>query len=301
MESPWEDWLKTSHDLLASLMQSTSSLSSFAPKEGAAPNRYSDSLETMMKRFQSATAAMNDPKMAEAVLQGVNAMPEIFLKLAKAGWESSALLQRKMMEKAGKIGQKTEAYKFEGLDQDLFRTWKEIYEEEFRQYLNIPPLGLTRYQQERFQRFIDQMNLFDATLSEFLFVLYLPLEKSFKVLQDQIEERSKEGKPPETSKEYYNLWIKILEGHYMNLFKSEEYLRILHETLSQTEQFTVAKNRFIADLLQVLPVPTNKDMDELYKDLYLLKKRVRVLERKLERSGHGEEPSTRRVLKVQEV
>jgi len=34
--------------------------------------------------------------------------------------------------------------------------------------------------------------------------------------------------------------------------------------------------------MQSLPIPTNKDMDELSKELYLLKKKVRELEKKLE-------------------
>jgi hypothetical protein len=295
METPWEEWIKQSNDFFTSLMKMTPSMAAFTPKAGAADQRFSDSLETMMKRWQSASSTLNDPQMAETLLHGINALPEIFLKLAKAGWESSTLLQKKVIEKAGKIGQKTEAYKFDNLDQGLFKAWKEIYEEEFRQYLNIPQLGLTRYQQERFYRFIDQANLFEVTFSEFLFVLYLPLEKSFKVLQDQVEELSKEGKQPVQSKEYYTLWVKILEGHYMNLFKSEGYLKILHETLHQTEQFAVARNQFIEDLLQALPVPTNKDMNDLYKDLYILKKRVRTLEKKLDHLEQVKQPATQRV------
>jgi len=279
MEAPWENWFKTSNDLLASLMKTTSSMAAFAPKTEGAPNRFLDSLDMMMKRWQSASTAFNDPQMAEAILQGGSTLPEMFLKLAKTGWESSTRLQEKIIEKAGKIGQKTEAYKFDNLDQDLFKAWKDIYEEEIRQYLNIPQLGLTRYQQERFHRFIDQANLLEATLAEFLFVLYVPMEKSVKVLQDRIDELSKEGKMPDKAKEYYSIWLKILEGHYMTLFKSEEYLNILHETLHQTEQFAVAKNQFMEDLLQMLPVATNKDMDELSRDLYMLKKRVRALEK----------------------
>ena len=291
METPWADFIKQSNDFFTSLMKMTPSMTTFTPKESGAPPRFLDSLEAMAKRWQTTSSAFNDPQMAEAILQGGNAMPEIFLKMVKAGWESSTLLQQKAVEKLGKIGQKTEAYKFENLDQDLFRAWKEIYEEELRQYLNIPQLGLTRYQQERFQRFVDQANLFEAAFSEFLFVLYLPMEKSFKVLQDQVDELSREGKVPGKSKDYYNLWIKILEGHYMNLFKSEEYLKILHETLQQTEQFTVAKNEFLEDLLQMLPVATNKHMDELYKDLHTLKKRVRTLEKKLSHLEQIKKPS----------
>jgi len=41
----------------------------------------------------------------------------------------------------------------------------------------------------------------------------------------------------------------------------------------------MARHRMLTDMLQSLPLPTNKEMDELYKELYLLKKRVRELEK----------------------
>jgi len=282
LEKLIKDWLQSSGEFWESAMKKTPP-SPFAPsgKEDGTKNRYVDSLETMLKRWQSVSSAANDPQMADAALKGLNTLPEFFMTLAKAGWEASVRLQKKTMDKAGKIGQKTEAYNFDNLDQDLFRVWKEIYEEEFQQYFNIPQLGLTRYYQERFNRYLDQSNLLQATLSEFLFLLYLPMEKSFKVLQDRVEEMSREGNLPDKAKEYYNLWLKILEGHYMNLFKSPEYLKALRETLNQLESFSVAKNQFLQDILQSLPVPTNKDMDDMYKELYVLKKRVKTLEKKL--------------------
>jgi polyhydroxyalkanoate synthesis regulator phasin len=48
------------------------------------------------------------------------------------------------------------------------------------------------------------------------------------------------------------------------------------------EAFSVAKNQFLQDLLQSLPVPTHKEMDDLYKELYALKKKVKSLEKALD-------------------
>ncbi len=284
MENLMAEWIKSSSKLWESALKSSPSSPSPSSDQGSgARNRYMESFETTLKRWQSVSATLNDPQAADTLLRGVNTLPEFFMTLAKAGWEASSRLQKQAIEKAGKIGQKGEAYNFDNLDQDMFKAWKEIYEEEFQQYFNIPQLGLTRYSQERFYKFIDHWNLLQATLSEFSFVLYLPVEKSFKVLQDQVEQMSKDGKLPEKPKEYYNLWLKILEGHYMNLFKSPEYLNVLRETLNQVEAYAVAKNQFLQDILQSLPVPTNKDMDELYKEMYILKKQVRALEKKVEK------------------
>jgi hypothetical protein len=288
LETLVADWIKSSGEFWkASLKKTQAPGTSETTCEEGAKNRFAESLETTIKRWQSVSSTLSDPQMADAILRGINTLPEFFLTLARTGWEASSRIQQQAMEKAGKIGQKTEAYKFENLDQEVFKAWKEIYEEEFQQYFQIPQLGLLRYYQERFNRFLDQSNLLQATLSEFLFILYLPMEKSIKVLQDKVEEMSRNGTLPEKSKEYYNLWLKILEGHYMTLFKSPEYLQALGETLNQLEAFSVARNQFLQDVLQQLPVPTNRDMDDLYKELHLLKKKVRNMERQMDEMRQG--------------
>jgi hypothetical protein len=53
----------------------------------------------------------------------------------------------------------------------------------------------------------------------------------------------------------------------------------MHTTLGAFENFVAAKNEILQDFLQALPVPTDKDMDELYQEIYLLKKRLREHEK----------------------
>jgi len=107
------------------------------------------------------------------------------------------------------------------------------------------------------------------------------MEKSFRVLQEKLQEMAEEGHLPSDTKESYGMWLKILEGHYMNLFKSKEYTDALHRTLNKLEDFLIAKNDTMRDFLQLMPVVTHRDMDDLYKEFHLLKKRVRELEKKI--------------------
>ena len=92
---------------------------------------------------------------------------------------------------------------------------------------------------------------------------------------------AQKGELPKEAKDNYALWVKILEGHYMSLFKSKEYTDALHNTLEKMEDFVAAKNDALRDILQFLPIPTTKEMDELYREFYLLKKRVKELEKKV--------------------
>ena len=146
-------------------------------------------------------------------------------------------------------------------------------------------MGLTRCYQERFAQAADKYNVFQATLAEFVSLLYLPVEKSFKVVQDQLAIMADEGKVPEKSKELYRMWVKVLEGHYMTLFKSPEYNQALSRILDSLGEFHVAKQQILQDAMKTLPVPTVQEMDELYKDIYLLKKRVRQLEKQVQGNG----------------
>jgi polyhydroxyalkanoate synthesis regulator phasin len=247
----------------------------------AGKNRFMEQWQTNLNLMKSFSQAMSEPESATAAVNSINALPDIFLKMAKSGWEATFQIQQHLLEKAGKIGQRTEAYNFDNLDQEVFKASTEIYEKELQQYFHIPPLGLTRFYQERFNELLDKHNLFETTLAEFLSILYLPMEKSFKVLQEKLQTMAQEGILPKEAKENYAIWVKILEGHYMNLFKSKEYTDALHNTISKMEDYILARSEALYDILQFFPVPTNRDMDDLYKEFHLLKKRISELEKKV--------------------
>jgi hypothetical protein len=284
-QSPFTDasifpWLKTAADMWLNLAKTVPPQTETALKtQTAVQNRFSQQLETNLNLLKSFSRMMSEPESMSAAANSVSALPEILMKMAKSGFESAAQIQNHLLEKTGRIGKRTEAYNFDNLDQEIFKALSEVYEKEMRQYLKIPPLGLTRFYQERFNELLDKHNLFETTLAEFLSILYLPMEKSLKVLSEKLQAMAEEGNLPKESKESYGMWLKILEGHYMNLFKSKEYTDALHRTLNKFEDFLIAKNETMRDFLQLLPVVTHNDMDDLYKEFHLLKKRVRELEK----------------------
>lgn len=289
----FNDWIKSSTDLWTSMLKmapaapetpdasDASDAPAWAPGKKAARSRPLESLESAGRMWQSLASVMSEPAMADAALKGMNTLPDIFLRAAQASWDVCFQIQKGSIEKAGKIGQKVEAYHFENLDPESFKALREIYEKEIRQFFHIPQLGLTRFYQERVGIFMDRLNLLEATLGEFLSMLKLPFEQTNKVMQQELERLTREGKVPKEAKSLYNLWVKILEGHFMTLFKSPEYNQTLADLFIKVTDFIVAKNEMFQDILQILPVPTYKEIDELYRDLHILKKRVRELEGQL--------------------
>ena len=274
------EWLKFANHFWSDTAAG-SSTKAVSPEESKKNNESAPhaALLGIMKTWSTLSTAMSEPSAMESFYRSMANVPDIVAKYINTGMSGYFKLQQQFLEKMNKLGKPVEPYSFENLDQETLRAWSDLYEKEIRQYLQIPQLGLNRFYQERINQTIDKYNLFNTTFTEFLHLLSLPFEKTFTVMQDKLEELTRQGNLPEDSREYYRMWIKILEGHFMNLFKSAEYTKALGDTLATYEDFLRARNRIIQDALQSLPIPTNKDMDDLYKEIYVLKKRLRQLEK----------------------
>jgi len=284
-ETFFADWMKMTTELwdpmawMWSAFHKTTGMTPDSIKYGKRP-RMQESWDTAQKTWQAFSQVMSEPETMETLLKGAGMLPEIFLKMAQTGSNTFVNFQKQWLERTGKSQESAKTYKYEDLKADAFKAWSQLYEQEFRKFFKIPQLGLTRFYQEKMIRSMDKFNIYQAAVTEFSRLLLLPMEKSFQVLQEKLTKLAEKGDLPEESKKYYQIWIKILEGHYMTLFQSSEYTQALNKTLNAMSEFSAAKKEILQDFLNTLPVPTHKEMDELYKEIYLLKKRIKELEKK---------------------
>lgn len=248
-------------------------------RSGGTANRVRTSVEAALKNWETLSAAMSAPGSMQALFQGAGAMPEMLAKLAQTSFGGFLEMQQKALERAARLGEQVDAYTFTDIDENLFRSWTEMYEKEFSRFFQIPKLGLVREYQERMAEAIDAYNRHQATLNEFLRLLALPLSRSFTVLQEQVANLAEKGELPEDSRAYYDMWIKVLEGHYMTLFQTPEYIETLARTLNSLSAFRTSRDAVIEDMLSGLPVPVQSEIDDLYEEIHHLKRRLRALEK----------------------
>ena len=238
------------------------------------------SMDAAAKNWQAAASTVaSSPEVLMSLVKGTGAIPEILLQLSQNTFNGFVQLQAKWSERMSRLGENAEAYSFENLDENIFRSWSDMYESEFRQFFRIPQLGLTRTYQEKINRALDQYNIFQSTMAEFTRLIALPIARSFVVMQETLGDMAEKGTIPDDSQKYYQLWIRILEGHYMTLFQSPEYIQTLAQTLKTLSDFSAARDAVLEDMLSSLPIPRRKEIDELERDVYELKKRVRMLEK----------------------
>ncbi len=175
-------------------------------------------------------------------------VPEILEKAAKG--ESGALI-----EMAG-----------------LFRR---NYEATMGKALKAPSMGYSREFIDNFNKTLDAYFQFQAAMTEYEALFMQTGQKaSEKVFARLSEFRGKEVSP-ETFKEFYRVWWTINEDTYQELFMAPVFLNLLQEVLRRGLTFRKVLDSFTDQLIEQTNLPSKKDMDEIYRAIYDLKKEIR--------------------------
>ena len=202
------------------------------------------------KAYQSATGVSADYawRFMEPVMKELERLPEILTKIAKG--EAGATV-----ELAGLLRK----------NYDL--TWGRL--------LRAPALGYYRGFTEHLSKTIDAYVRFNATLAEYYVPFYhTGLRAAEKVFQRLMEFQGKEM-TPETLHEFYRIWWTINEDVYHELFQSEAFTKLLGEALRQGLLYKKQFDDLTDEVIGFTNLPTKREMDEVYRSIYELRKEVR--------------------------
>ncbi len=233
---------------------------------------------SLQEMFASMNSLMLETGLMENLTQGLNRVPDMSMRMAQAWTENmSSLLQESLNGMEQSLSQDPQSR-----PENSLQALVEAYSKSMQKMLNMPKLGLNRYSQERMAQAMDKLNQFNAVASEFSMQMLQPVESSFVKMQQKLKDMAEGDGYFEEAKEYYSLWIKILEGDYMNLLQSPEFIKSFHNVVNTYMEFYALYEEVMQDGLQFLPVTTKKDMNSVYKENYLLKKQVKALSHRME-------------------
>ena len=225
---------------------------------------------------------MAHPENHESATNGTGNLYEMLMQMSGDSSENIMEFQSLLLKKLSAIGQQTKAYNYEDVDENMFDSFRTLYEQEFQKYFHIPQFGLPRFHQERVLDLMDKFNLFQFNMAELSYLFSVPLDKTNRVMQENMEKIINQGNFFDTPDNGYAEWVKTLEGHYMVLLKSEKYTQVLRNTIGSMAEYRNARDDVLCQVLKLLPIPTNRDMDEVYKELYTLKKQLKELSKKID-------------------
>ena len=86
---------------------------------GGGTTKSQAAVNAALNNWQAMATALSSSESAEALLKGGGAMPEMLLKLGQNSFLGYLQLQQKITERIGRLGESTEAYKFEDIDENI--------------------------------------------------------------------------------------------------------------------------------------------------------------------------------------
>lgn len=168
---------------------------------------------------------------------------------------------------------------------EFFNIWKDNYNKTYAKLLNSPQFGIDRnlYQNrmQTFDRFIKFITYFIELSIKLNTVV---IDSTKKVIQESMD-MVKEDKAPQTFEEFYEFWSSKVSENFDKLFYSDEFSKFLGNYVDSLMYLKKDVDKLIMNALKNLPIPTNEDMDSLYKSVYELKKEVRMLKRELRKKN----------------
>jgi len=270
---PWSEWMESAACLWLSAAQSWQQLSTSL----ADCSRTEEGMQASLSMWRAFLLPWTGAQCSEAKesLQPPFDMIQALMQVMGPGGLSQEIFKW-LWNKSEPTGNGVEK-----IGHEAVKAWTAIYEKGFQPLLKIPQVGLTRVHQEKINRLADKFHAYQATVSEFQMLLSVPMQKSFAVMREELDRLREKGEPAQDFKVHYGTWIKVLENHYMSLFRSQEYRLALSRLLNETAAFRVTGNDVMMEFLEFLPIPTNREMDEIYKELYTLKKQTKESAKKI--------------------
>lgn len=270
----WENTFKVQTDAMESMSGMMNLFGTDANRSKAdAAFKMGTSVNKFVFSFFSNPANLSGFASASEVI------PALAMNMANNLTASFAEIQSMLAAKSTKLGSEFKEIKMDEFNTGIYKIWKELYESDFKQFYHIPQLGLTRNYQEKMNEAMDKGNQFFMAFSEFMSLLSVPVEKAGSSVMEAYQKMVDENHISDEPKEIYKLWIKTLEGFYMQLLQSSEYSQALNGLINSHAQYKKAAGQVMTTCYKQLQIPTNQELDELYREIYLLKKKLRSIEK----------------------
>ncbi len=157
----------------------------------------------------------------------------------------------------------------------------DIYED-MSKLFKMPQLGLMRSYQERMNHLMDEFNRFGLEMGKFIGLLVAPMEKAFIELNKSFSNAADQEDIGDDPQYLYKQWIKILEKHYQQMLNSPEFIQALHALLFRYSIFNELYHGVSTDFLKFTPVSSKKDLDELAKENYSLRRELRKTNKRID-------------------
>ncbi len=170
---------------------------------------------------------------------------------------------------------------------DFFELWRKAYEATYGRIIDMPAMGPSREGVDRLRENFEATVNLHAAWAQSLASFQSAFMEATRKTQEKVEKQvADEGISHSSYKSYYDLWMKTYSETFKEFLKSRFFATDLAKLTSNSMDFQKSSRKLVEEnILRPANLPTRTEIDELSKEVYLLKKQVKELARDLRRSA----------------
>ena len=166
---------------------------------------------------------------------------------------------------------------------NIFHAMFNAFDSTFGRVFHVPAVGKDREKVELLLKGLDGLSVYLAKNTEYQHMAYVTGLAAMEKVLESVAHKGKKGEGPKDFNEFFTLWIEVNEKAFFALFKTEDFAKLQGELLDASLSVRKHFFKFMELYLYDFPIALRSEMDDLYKTIYDLKKKVRGLENKIKR------------------
>ena len=163
----------------------------------------------------------------------------------------------------------------------IFHNMFNAFDSTVGRIFHVPAVGKDREKIEMLLRSLDDFSVYLARSTEYQHMIYVTGLAAFEKVIATVAEKISVGEEIKGFDEFFDLWVDVNEKTYNALFQTEDFSKmqggLLDVSVNTRKHFFKLTELYLYDF----PIALRTEMDDVYKTIYELKKRVNSLEKQL--------------------
>jgi len=170
----------------------------------------------------------------------------------------------------------------------------DLYQKPFSQMMKMMNPGKEKHMMEAMVATMDKVNEYQLKQSQLQYLLYTTAQKSMETSIQNNMNKVSENTEVGNFNIFFNEWVSTTEKAFTELFATDEFSQLKAEVTTLSMSIKKDFDTQMTTSLENTPFAFKSDMDEVYKNIYDLKKMVKHLQKMLDLNEEVEKVKTTR-------
>jgi polyhydroxyalkanoate synthase subunit PhaE len=164
---------------------------------------------------------------------------------------------------------------------NIYQQMNETIQKSINPVMNMIAPGKEKERMETAIETLDKMAVFSIKQAQMQYLIYTAGNNAMQKSMEMVMEKYKNNHEVTSFQQFYSEWVALNEKVFTELFASDEYAAVKADSLALGLTIKKDIEKQIELNMSAMPVAFRSEMEEVYKIIHDLKKKVRTLESRL--------------------